>query len=517
MDKKFLFAMFLSFLTVWVIQQYFHKPEEKGVPQQVNPGQSYKVPSQQELNLPLNLEVDFIDKKITQKEQEIFVETDLYEATFSNYGAVLSSLDFKQYLDGYKKTLKTLKKRNFYEREQAVFLLALQEKTPYFYDFVGKQDLEDRIVVSFQAHADGWLIKKNYFLYKKIHKMDLEIEFEKKGKSEISYLKPRLFFAAPLVTEIEGNTQTGFYSDINGKIHLVSSGQEKDQAWVSPPVFGGQDKYFAHCLIKDESYFVQRGYFKTFSNNLLYSVLEGPKIEDKQTYKISFYLGPKTVNDLNDVDSRLEGLLSFGWFSWLCLFFVRLLNWFYDLLGNYGLAIIFLTVLLKIPFLPALIYSKKKMEHYNKYEPQIKAIRLKYKNNLALQTSELAKFHKDHNLSQFTVMIGCLPMLLQFPILIAFYKVVGNSLNLYQAPFFGWITDLSAKDPYYVLPVLMGVTMFWSQRLTSVKDERTKNFMMFMPIITTVIFLNFPAGVVLYWLVNNILTVAEEFLRKKIV
>ncbi len=517
MDKKFLFAMVLSFLSVWFIQQYWHKPElkEGQVPEQVTPGQVYKVPSQKELSQPLNKEIDFVDKKITRKEEIVEVETDIYVATFSNYGGILSDLNFKEYRGEFKKPLKSLRKITFYEREQSTFLLALQEKTPYFYDFIDKKELDDKFIVSYKTEIDGWVIKKNYSLYKQNHKLDLELVFEKRSKSSFEFLQPRLFFAAPFVSEIKDNAQSGFYADVNDKVHVATKEQIADQAWIAPPMFGGQDKYFVHCLIDNKSSFIQRAYFKKFGNDLLYPILEGQKIEEDQTFNISFYLGPKSIEEMEAVDPRLEGLLSFGWLSWICKLILKLLVWLFDLVGNYGIAIILLTLLVKIPFVPVSIYARKKMDLYSKYQPQLNSIRKKYKNNLAMQNAEVVKFHKEHNLSAATPVMGCLPMLIQIPILYSLYKVLNSYLDLYQAPFFAWITDLSSKDPYYILPLLMGAAMFWQQQMSPAQDEKMKTMMLLMPIFMVFLFMNAPAGLVLYWFVNNLFTVGEDVIRKR--
>jgi len=156
------------------------------------------------------------------------------------------------------------------------------------------------------------------------------------------------------------------------------------------------------------------------------------------------------------------------------------------------------------------------MEEYQKHQPTINRIRSKYRQDMKKQQEEVLRFHKEHNLSPATPMVGCLPLLIQLPILFAFYKVLGNYLSLYQAPFFGWLHDLSASDPYYILPILMGATMLWQQSMSPIADQKQRMMMMFMPIIMTAIFINFPAGIVLYWLVNNLLTVGEDVLRKKL-
>ena len=149
-----------------------------------------------------------------------------------------------------------------------------------------------------------------------------------------------------------------------------------------------------------------------------------------------------------------------------------------------------------------------------KYQPTIQKIRLKYKSDLRKQQEEIMRFHKEHNLSHSAPLLGCLPMLIQMPFLYALYNILGGYLDLYQAPFFGWITDLSSKDPYYILPVFMGISMFWQQSLTPIKDNKQRTIMLFLPIIFTFLFANWPAGLVLYWTVNNLLMVGEDYLRK---
>ncbi len=166
--------------------------------------------------------------------------------------------------------------------------------------------------------------------------------------------------------------------------------------------------------------------------------------------------------------------------------------------------------------MPFTILGRKKMEEYQRYQPQISRIRMKYKNDLRLQQEEIMKFHKDHNISPTAPLLGCLPFLIQLPILFALNKVLTGYLDLYQAPFFGWIKDLSSKDPYYVLVILMGLSMLWLQRMSPITDSKQKVINMFMPIIMTALFMNFSSGLVLYWLTNNVLMIGETYLRKLI-
>ena len=514
MDKKFLLALALSISTLMLFH-YFNKDagqsQPASIPTDVRPGQSYKVPTAQDLARPINTEIDFVDKKITQKEEIKTVQTNLCNISFSNYGAVLSSIDFKKHLGKNKIPLRTIHHKGFYEREESMFMLALQDKTPYFYNLVDVKDSQDNIEVSYQTEVDGWLIKKNYVLYKNSYKINLDLVFEPRKKE--GSIRPRLFFNTPIIGEIPGDVSSAFVVGVDGKKINKISERELNNAWISPSLFGVEDKYFAHCLVDDANDFVQRAFLKS-ANKTIFPVLEGPEIKEKTDFNLSFYVGPKLVDDLMMVDDRLEGLLSFGWLSWLCKIFLKFLAYLFSLFKNFGVAIIVFAILLKLPFLPFQVVTRKRMKEYQKYQPTIQRIRMKYRQDARKQQEEIMKFHRDHNLSPATPMIGCLPLLFQMPILFALYRVLDGYLLLYQVPFFGWLTDLSSKDPYYILPILMGLTMVWHQLISPMMDSKQRIAMLFMPVIVTYIFTNLPAGLVLYWLTNNVLMIGEEYIIK---
>ncbi|MFA5075416.1 MAG: YidC/Oxa1 family insertase periplasmic-domain containing protein [Candidatus Babeliales bacterium] len=515
-----LVALFLTATTIMIFNYFSNKNQQQtqpaGVPAQVLPGQAYKVPTAQELARPINLEIDFVDKKITQKEEIKDIETDLYNISFSNYGGIIANVNFKNFLGKNKTQLRTIQSVTFYQREQGAFLIALDEKTPYFYKLVEVKDVGDQKTVFYQAQTENWFINKTYFLNNNNYKIDILLDFVPKSEKDLNSIRSRIFFPAPFIGEITDDQISVFSSNIGGQNIDIINPSNLDSVWISPAIFGAQDKYFAHCLVADTNNFVQRALFKKVDNKL-YPVLEGPEIKEKSSFKLSFYVGPKLVDDLGKVDLRLEELLSFGWLSWLCKLLLTLLTLIFSYVKNYGLAIIILTFLIKLPFTPLTMWGRKKMEEYQKHQPAIGRIRLKFKDDLRRQQEEIVRYHKEHNLSPTSTISGCLPLLIQMPILFALYRVLNGYLSLYQAPLFGWITDLSSKDPYYVLPILMGGSMILQQLIAPVTDSKQKVMMLFMPIIFTAIFINFPAGLVLYWLTNNLLTVGEDYLRKKIV
>ena len=156
------------------------------------------------------------------------------------------------------------------------------------------------------------------------------------------------------------------------------------------------------------------------------------------------------------------------------------------------------------------------MERYKKYQPQINRIRQKYRGNVQEQQAELMRFHKEHNLSPAGQLVGCLPLLIDIPIMFALNRLLYSYIGLYQAPFFGWVVDLSSKDPYYVLSILMGISMLWQQHISPMSDSKQKVMMLFISVIVTFFFANFAAGLVLYWLTKNVMTVGETYLRKAV-
>ncbi|MCK4264948.1 membrane protein insertase YidC [Candidatus Babeliales bacterium] len=515
MDRKLIFALLMTTIVMGVFNYMTYRKEAKqqAVPEAIQAGQSYKVPSKADLMRPLNYEIDFIDKKVTKQEEIESVETDFYKIDFTNYGGNISRIAFKKRLGKGGIPLQSVKPKDFFNREESCFLLALDEKTPYFYKFDSKEDLGDRVNIIYEAETSNFAIKKIYSIFRGSYKINLNLEFNPKGRGTIH---PRIFLPAPFISELSEDLQNGFVFNKQSQKIEASLSVVQDNAWLIPEVFGAQDKYFAHALVKDDHGFAIRGYFKKDSTGKYISIFEGPEVLDKKSFTLSFYIGPKDIADMAAVDGRLEDLLNFGWLSWLCKLLLKLLEFVYKFIGNFGLAIIILTVLIKLIFLPLSIKGTNVMEQNQKLQPQVTRIKKKFAHDVQLQQQELMRFYKEQKISPVAPVFGCLPLLIDVVIMIGLYRVLGSYMDLYQAPFGLWITDLSSKDPFYVLPILMGISMFWQQKLSPVGDERTKIMMSFLPLVMTGVFASMPSGVVLYWLIKNILTVGETYLRKSL-
>ncbi|MFA6032655.1 MAG: membrane protein insertase YidC [Myxococcota bacterium] len=237
------------------------------------------------------------------------------------------------------------------------------------------------------------------------------------------------------------------------------------------------------------------------------------EIDPGQSAKASFkvFVGPKDYGMLKKLNYGLDRAVDFGWLTVLCVPMLWLLRLFYGFIGNWGVAIIFLTILVKLISMPLTVKSYRSMQEMAKLKPKIDELQKKYKDDRQKQSEEMMKLYQQHGVSPLS---GCLPMLLQMPIWIALYRMLYGAVELYQTHFIrGWLDNLAEKDPYYILPVLMGVGMFFQQKLTpqTMDSQQAKVMLYFMPIFFTLIMLSLPSGLTLYIFVNTLLSIAHQF------
>ena len=243
--------------------------------------------------------------------------------------------------------------------------------------------------------------------------------------------------------------------------------------------------------------------------------LEGPWQD------VTFFLGPKHFDRLAAVDRELVRTINFGMFDWLVVPLLRSLNWLNGYVGNYGWSIIALTAIINLLMWPLRHKSMVSMRKMQALQPQVKAIQDRYANlkmtDPAKQkmNTEMMTLYREKGVNPAS---GCVPMLLTFPVLFAFYAMLSQAIELRGAPFVGWITDLSLKDPLFITPVLMGASMVWQQRMTpSTADPVQQKVFMFMPLMFMVMFLWAPSGLVLYWLVSNLFAISQQYLTNRII
>ena len=222
------------------------------------------------------------------------------------------------------------------------------------------------------------------------------------------------------------------------------------------------------------------------------------------------YVGPKNQRVLGDLAPHLDLVVDYGWLWWIAQPLFWLLTTIQSVVINWGVAIICLTLLVKLAFFKLSAAGYKSMARMRKVQPRMAAIKEEYANDKAKQSQAMMELYKKEKINPLG---GCLPILVQMPVFIALYWVLMESVELRQAPFALWITDLSVMDPYFVLPILMGASMYYMQKLNPAPpDPMQAKIMQWMPIVFTFFFLWFPAGLVLYWLCNNLLSMGQQYI-----
>ena len=235
------------------------------------------------------------------------------------------------------------------------------------------------------------------------------------------------------------------------------------------------------------------------------------------TFKSQFYVGPKTQNKLEVMSPGLELTVDYGIFSFVSKPIFWMMNLIQSVVSNWGWTIILMTMLIKLIFFWPSAVSYRSMAKMKKLGPKIKEINNRHKSDPAAKQKATMEFYRKEKINPLG---GCLPILIQMPVFMGLYWVLLESVELRQAPWILWFNDLSVMDPYYVLPLLMGASMYIQQRLNppQMTDPMQQKIFQFLPLVFTVMFLWFPAGLVLYWVVNNILSIAQQYvITKKIV
>jgi len=228
------------------------------------------------------------------------------------------------------------------------------------------------------------------------------------------------------------------------------------------------------------------------------------------------YFGPKEMNALHAVEPSLDLTIDFGWFTILAYPILKIMKWINAGVGNWGLAIVLLTILLKVVTFPLTYKSMKGMKKMAKLTPQMNALKEKYKDDKEALNREMISFMKNEG---YNPVSGCLPMIIQMPIFFALYRVLYSAIELYQAPIPGtWIHDLSVKDPYYITPILLVALMWFQQKITpsTATDPTQAKMLQYMPLFFGLMMINLPAGLTLYMLVNSAASIVQQrYLNKK--
>jgi YidC/Oxa1 family membrane protein insertase len=466
--------------------------------------------------------------KSIEAEKNICVETPLYSAVFSTKGAVLKSFKLKKYrqsLTNKTELVELVNINGLTNYPLAINFAEANSNLPA--DITYKSDIESLNLSSggtgrliFTVNTPGQLkVEKIFTFYADKYAFDLNVKVRNLSQVNIEptavlfwthYFDPK--------AEEDSYSHNGPVFFVKNEITTETPKDLEARKVIGPDVsWGGyESKYFLMSLIPKQPTLTNLVFGKD-QRNLVSVAMDGPKslIPSGQdgTFSYSVYLGPKDYDILKAQKVGLENSIDYGWVKWLALPLLITMKFLYQFVHNYGIAIIILTIFIKVIFWPLGNKSYKSMKEMQSLQPKITELREKYKNDKARLNQEVMQLYKKYKINPLS---GCLPMLIQIPVFFGLYKALLYSIELRHSPFVWWIQDLSAKDPYYITPIIMGATMLWQQKISpQAGDPMQAKLMMLMPVVFTFLFLNFPSGLVIYWLFNNILSIGQQYYINK--
>ena len=471
-----------------------------------------------------------------QKTKDLVVNTPLYSVTISDKGAFFKHFVLKNYresveLDAPHKEMVSMPGTG------TLHLFFTANSIPDFKDAVFLSTVSADSIeiqggskdVSFQwISPAGIVIEKHFMFYPDSYLIGLDIVI-KNNSDKILQDHPSLSLTGKF---IEAKNSYGFegpsiFVDKTLEQVAVKDIEKKN-------VYTGrigwtclEERYFLSSIVPVVP--VDANIRLSLANNRLDTSLEEPEMQlasgAQQKYSYKVYMGPKSLSTLSSLNIGLDRAIHFGFFDILAKPLLQLLNFLHGFIPNYGAAIIVLTLIIKAVLWPLGSKSYKSMSEMKKIQPLMAQIREKYKDDKKKMNEETMALYKTYKVNPLG---GCLPMVIQIPVFFALYRMLYEAIELRHAPFIGWINDLSSPDrlmhfsfsipfmePPYGIPVLtiiMGATMFIQQKMSPpMGDPAQAKMMMMMPIVFTFIFINFSSGLVLYWLVNNIVSISQQY------
>ncbi len=574
MEKRAIYAILLTFFIIiaWTFIQSKFFPQAPSKPQPEEAKKEQIAPTEKTVETKVGIETKVAKEKTSGKPKavplkEILVETQNYKAVFTSEDARLKHFKLKKYEDRVKETALTIKLIQFVE--EILGKKVIEPKEPEPLDLVNTREGKNLpLGLTFSISDENWEVDKDRLRLLEGDEKG-EVTFSKTLKNGLKVLKHFKFTSDQYTINLEVEVQNNSSKEINigqmglewiGQIELVKLAKEENKDYglkysflrnqaVEKKEFGGSatsgcmpgcgtqsttvepfettvkgdirwfsfgGEYFTVLLIPPPSKEITLSLKGTEKYLLKADVITSPisvTPGEKVNAPYQIYLGPKDENLLKRLGVGAEKLVDFGWFTIIAkplLWFLKVTN---KITNNFGIDIIILSILIKIIFIPLTQISMKSMKEMQKVQPEMTRLKEQYKNDKARLQQEIMLLYKRRKINP---MSGCLPMAIQIPVFIALYNALQNTIEMRHAPFFLWIRDLAAKDPIYITPLIMGATMVLQQKMTPTASDPTQaKMMLLMPVMFTFLFLNFPSGLVIYWLVNNVLSIAHQYYMNK--
>ncbi len=549
MEKRTLIAIVLSLLVLVFWEYYFGlmRPVETPPQQQTTPAtpppasQSQQPAPSSQAPFPQSLP----EERLTHLDQHFeswTIESSLYKMQILAPGARINSFQLKQFretVDPQSPPMELAPSRMSGYLPVAVDLLQhqdLQLSTRKFESqapsniTIGPNDASPSISFSTEVPDKVRLIK-TFNLQPDSYVIDMQVQVDNLSQESLLDQLGVSFYFQPYTDPAQESSYNPSQLTVFEKgataNYPVKDLLKNDVTFKSPLGWVGyENNFFTQSLvpIDDVGYQIVPRVLDSATQLIQVVYLTDPfqiGANQSKTFNLRLYLGPKELSQLAKAEHNLAQAVDYGWFTIIAKPLVYVLHAFYKFFHNYGVAIIMLTVLIKILFWPLTHHSFKSMQSMKKIQPKIQQLREKYKDDKEKMNQELLGLYRTYKVNPLG---GCLPMVLQIPVFFALYRMLNGAVELRHQPFMLWMNDLTAPDrlhigfdiPYLgglpVLTILMGVSMFIQQKMTpTTGDPRQEQIMLLMPVIFTVFFINFPSGLVLYWLVNNVLSIAQQY------
>ncbi len=534
--KRLIVALVISFAFLFVYQRYWLPPAPTTVEEtakETGPAAVEKISPAQETSAvpyePLKV-IAATDERI------INISTPLYRARLSNRGGVISSFKLTRYRQDIKDPESLVEMVRVMEEGllpmAAEFIAAggpLGFSQALFQvegtDLTLQAGQNDKIIFRYRT-AEGLEMVKTLTFFADTYRVEISVKLQ--NRSEQTLRGRATLVWAPGLEPPEGGEKSSMFSasryGYQGALYQEGGGRPDK---VKGRKLEGQRNFEGpfNWIASEDMYFVAALMPSDDSMGALARKGSGDRVEvgvfaqlelppgTAASMDAAAYIGPKEMSSLKAVSESLVKTIELGIFGFIAKPILDMLNFFYKYVGNYGLSIIIVSALIKIVFIPFSTISHRSMKKMSKLQPKINALRDRYKKDRDKLNQEIMKLYQENKVNPAS---GCLPILVQIPVFFALYRALLGAIELRHAPFYFWITDLSAKDPIYITPIIMGATMVLQQRMTPVTgDPRQAKLMMFMPVVFTALFLSFPSGLVVYWTVNNVLTVAHQYWMNK--
>jgi len=538
--KRAFLAVVLSFFILIGYQYFFVKPAPPSPQTPVQTQTEQTVPQGAPATAPAAIPAsgsEIPSVAVNSKARDITIDTPLYEAVVNEQGGGLKSFVLKQYRNTHEKDSGPMQLITGKNPADLPVLFSLDNGVGNFLPIfqADKTSLslagakENGSVVMNAATPEGLRIERTLEFNGDSYLINIAYKLVNATEKAIQ-VSPALSLANQPFAHASQTSKylfSGPAAYINGE--LVET---KPKKLVDGPIVlqgkvswtGYVDNYFVTSVVPTSpnahSVTLQgsEAHVRSVISEGIVSIPSG----ESKTFTYSLYFGPKKLKILQTAGHDLAGAVNFGWFDLLAKPMLWLLNFFHQFSGNYGIAIILLTILVKLAFWPITQKGMKSMKNMQKLQPKIAKLRERFKDDPSQMNQEMMALYKTYKVNPLG---GCLPMVIQIPFFFALYRVLMAAIELRHAPFMLWINDLSAPDrlwigfdiPYLhgipVLTLLMGASMYLQQKMTpTTADPNQARIMQFLPIVFTFMFLNFASGLVLYWFVNNLLSILQQYL-----